>query len=66
MGDLDAADPALIPDIFWRDDPGWEATSKYLNVACCYDLLIDRSIRWLSVAVRPPAGLSSVFRRQLV
>lgn len=41
MGDPDAADPALIPDIFWRDDPGWAATGKYLNVACSYDLLID-------------------------
>ncbi|MGB0629053.1 MAG: Rieske 2Fe-2S domain-containing protein [Alphaproteobacteria bacterium] len=41
MGDPDAADPGLIPDVFWRDDPGWVATGEYWNVACGYDLLID-------------------------
>ena len=41
MGDLDAADQGLIPDVFWRDDPGWVATGEYWAVACAYDLLID-------------------------
>ena len=41
MGDLDRADPNLIPDVFWRDDPGWVATGEYWNVACGYELLID-------------------------
>ena len=41
MGDASAADPHLIPDVFWRDDPGWVATGEYWNIACGYDLLID-------------------------
>ena len=41
MGDPDAADQGLIPDVFWLDDPGWVATGEYWAVACAYDLLID-------------------------
>ena len=41
MGDADAADPDLVPDVFWRDHPGWVATGEYWDIACGYDLLID-------------------------
>lgn len=41
MGDANAADPALIPNIFWRDDPGWVAWGAYWPVRCAYNLLID-------------------------
>ena len=41
MGDADAADPDLVPDVFWRDHPGWVTTGEYWNIACGYDLLID-------------------------
>mgnify|MGYP001182728992 CR=1 FL=1 len=41
MGDAAAADPALIPDVYWRDDPGWEAWGAHWNVGCAYDLLIE-------------------------
>lgn len=41
MGDADAAEPDLIPDIFWRDDPGWVAWGAYWPVRCAYNLLID-------------------------
>ena len=41
MGEADAADPDLVPDVFWRDHPGWVATGEYWNIACGYDLLID-------------------------
>lgn len=41
MGDEAAADPDLVPDIFWRDDPGWVAWGQYRRVACGYEQLID-------------------------
>jgi vanillate O-demethylase monooxygenase subunit len=41
MGDADAADPAAIPDIFWREDPGWTAWGSHWLVECAYNLLID-------------------------
>ena len=41
MGDSEKADQGLIPDIFWRDDPGWDAGGAFWNVACGYNLLID-------------------------
>lgn len=41
MGDPEAADETLIPNVFWRDDANWVATGEYWNVACGYDLLID-------------------------
>lgn len=41
MGDADAADPGLVPNVFWRDDAAWVATGEYWNIACGYDLLID-------------------------
>jgi vanillate O-demethylase monooxygenase subunit len=41
MGDADAADPDLVPDIFWRDDPGWVAWGAHWPVQCAYNLLID-------------------------
>ena len=41
MGDADAADPDLIPDIFWRDDPDWVAWGAHWQVRCAYNLLID-------------------------
>ena len=28
MGDDQLADPELVPDIFWRDDPDWVATPE--------------------------------------
>ncbi len=41
MGEADAANPALIPDIHWRDDPGWVAWGAHWRVGCAYDLLVD-------------------------
>ena len=41
MGDSEKADQGLIPNIFWRDDPGWDAGGAFWNVACGYNLLID-------------------------
>jgi phenylpropionate dioxygenase-like ring-hydroxylating dioxygenase large terminal subunit len=41
MGEADAADPAMIPYIFWRDDPAWVAWGAHWQVRCAYNLLID-------------------------
>ena len=41
MGDPSAADPALVPDVSWRDDPGWAASGERRRVRCGHDLLID-------------------------
>ena len=41
MGDPVAANPDLIPDIFWRDDPDWVAWGAHWQVRCAYILLID-------------------------
>ncbi|NMG65590.1 Rieske 2Fe-2S domain-containing protein [Azoarcus indigens] len=30
MGDPDKADPALLPDTHWLDDPGWRSLSGYM------------------------------------
>jgi phenylpropionate dioxygenase-like ring-hydroxylating dioxygenase large terminal subunit len=41
MGDPRKADPALIPDLHWNDDPGWAADGRVSRVGCNYKLLID-------------------------
>ena len=40
-GAPDAAEPALIPNIFWLDDPGWTPAPGYINVKADYRLLVD-------------------------
>lgn len=40
-GAPDAADPALVPNIFWLDDPGWMPASGYINIKADYQLLVD-------------------------
>jgi vanillate O-demethylase monooxygenase subunit len=41
MGDPAAADPALIPNIWWHDHPDWAVVGGYLNFRCQYQLLVD-------------------------
>ncbi|MBL0420039.1 aromatic ring-hydroxylating dioxygenase subunit alpha [Ramlibacter sp. AW1] len=41
MGDESLADPALIPDLHWNDDPHWTASRGYHHVAADYRLLND-------------------------
>jgi vanillate O-demethylase monooxygenase subunit len=41
MGDPSRADPALIPDAPWLDDPAWTAVRDRLHVKCSYELLRD-------------------------
>jgi phenylpropionate dioxygenase-like ring-hydroxylating dioxygenase large terminal subunit len=40
-GAPDAADPALIPNVFWLDDPGWIPAPGYINIQADYRLLVD-------------------------
>ncbi|MFT6451337.1 MAG: vanillate O-demethylase monooxygenase subunit [Halocynthiibacter sp.] len=40
-GDPALADPALIPDMHWMDDPEWAADGKVIHVKCDYRLVVD-------------------------
>jgi vanillate O-demethylase monooxygenase subunit len=40
-GEADKADPALIPDLHWADDPEWTYGPCYLHMACDYRLVLD-------------------------
>ena len=41
LGDADRADPALIPDFHWFDDPDWAVAEGYHHVEANYRLLVD-------------------------
>ena len=41
MGDPDRADPDLVPDFHWMDDPQWAIAEGYHYVAADYRLLVD-------------------------
>ena len=41
MGDPDAADPGLIPDYHWNDDPEWTSYGDVYHVAGDYRLMND-------------------------
>lgn len=40
-GDPAQADPALVPDMHWNDDPHWAGDGKLITVKCDYRLVID-------------------------
>lgn len=40
-GDPALADPDLVPDLHWNDDPDWAADGKVIHVKCNYRLVID-------------------------
>jgi phenylpropionate dioxygenase-like ring-hydroxylating dioxygenase large terminal subunit len=41
MGDAERADPSLIPDTHYLDDPGWRGTPGYLHYEANYLLITD-------------------------
>jgi phenylpropionate dioxygenase-like ring-hydroxylating dioxygenase large terminal subunit len=41
MGDAEAADPALIPDTHWLDDPAWRSLDGYIHYDVNYLLIAD-------------------------
>jgi phenylpropionate dioxygenase-like ring-hydroxylating dioxygenase large terminal subunit len=40
-GDPANADPALVPDLHWNDDPAWVGDGKLITVQCDYRLVLD-------------------------
>ncbi|GAB4140416.1 MAG: aromatic ring-hydroxylating dioxygenase subunit alpha [Sphingomonadales bacterium] len=41
MGDPALADPNLVPDLHWNDDPAWASDGKVYHMACDYRLVVD-------------------------
>jgi vanillate O-demethylase monooxygenase subunit len=41
MGDPALADPALVPDMHWNDDPLWAGDGKTIQVKCDWRLVVD-------------------------
>jgi phenylpropionate dioxygenase-like ring-hydroxylating dioxygenase large terminal subunit len=41
MGNPEAADETLIPDMHWNDDPDWTYTGGHFPIGCDYRLLVD-------------------------
>lgn len=41
LGDPSLADPDLVPDMHWNDDPEWAADGKVIYAKCDYRLVID-------------------------
>ena len=40
-GDPALADPALVPDMHWNNDPAWAGDGKLITVKCDYRLVVD-------------------------
>ena len=40
-GDPALADPALVPDMHWNDDPEWAGDGKTMFAKCDYRLFVD-------------------------
>lgn len=40
-GDPALADPALVPDLHWNEDPDWAGDGRMIHVKCDYRLVID-------------------------
>src|SRR3954465_12413466 len=40
-GDPALADPDLIPDMHWNDDPAWAGDGKLIHLECGYKLIVD-------------------------
>jgi phenylpropionate dioxygenase-like ring-hydroxylating dioxygenase large terminal subunit len=44
MGEGARADPALVPDCHWQDDPGWRALPAYIHYDADYRLIMDNQL----------------------
>ena len=40
-GDAALADPSLVPDMHWNDDPEWEGDGQAMFAECDYRLFVD-------------------------
>src|SRR5215813_7502698 len=66
MGDPALADPALVPDMHWNDDPAWAGDGKTIYAKCDYRLVVDNLMdvthgdktvtvtRWMKSIEPPP------------
>ncbi len=41
MGEAERADPGMVPDVHWMNDPAWVAAAGYHRIAANYQLLTD-------------------------
>lgn len=41
IGEAEQADPALVPDMHWADDPAWRGAGGVYHLKCDYRLVID-------------------------
>ncbi len=44
MGDAQRADPSLIPDCHWQDDPAWRSIPAYIHYEADYRLIMDNQL----------------------
>ena len=44
MGDPALADPDLVPDLHWNDDPEWASDGQTIHAKCDYRLVVDNLI----------------------
>ncbi|MGY2843087.1 phenylpropionate dioxygenase-like ring-hydroxylating dioxygenase large terminal subunit [Bradyrhizobium sp. USDA 4509] len=41
MGDPALADPGMVPDMHWNDDPAWAGDGDTIHLKCDYRLVVD-------------------------
>ena len=59
MGDPAKADPALIEDFHWRDDPAWRSAGSYLHVEGNYLLVVENLLDTTHLAFLHPTTLGT-------
>ena len=59
MGDPAKADPALIEDFHWLDDPGWRFGGSYLHVEANYLLLVENLLDTTHLPFLHPTSLGT-------
>ncbi len=59
MGEPAKADPALIEDFHWMDDPGWRFGGNYLHVESNYLLLVENLLDTTHLPFLHPATLGT-------
>jgi len=57
MGDPDAADPGLIPDTHWLNDPHWRSLDGYLHYEVNYLLIADNLLDFSHLPFLHPSTL---------
>jgi phenylpropionate dioxygenase-like ring-hydroxylating dioxygenase large terminal subunit len=59
MGDPAKADPALIEDFHWLDDPGWRYGGSYLHVQANYLLVLENLLDTTHLTYLHPTSLGT-------